>query len=588
GQLVLIQENKKGVKRDIFISLQDIESTFAQFPDLKEKTNLGSVWVADAQEINPLYLVDADGSVLAERRDLLIASNDGSQLIAGACNDQMSCYDPDLGYSARSFFPSLQNNSGQKTSNLKNYYPLADSPQISAIPLWQRKFAQFKKAEDYHSCLQKFLELGNSERDFTTESFLQKLKISEASQTSYLQQINSGRIKCSEMGLPISDPIKYQFANVAHVVWPTSQGAKFYSPGKYDFWVSKTEIMRKIPQAILNLSMGTFTSQIAQNMMVYSPLKNPQFSVSLAMSDQIKQAWASVNQSDFQLGFPTTKTELINNVYTQKFINGLSVYYNAGKQFISEHTYSLGLTYQLIDNQIFNVSDWALKKNQIDLNQIANNSFTEGRIMGDKIDNVVTVTVVAASIVALIAHVGPATVGAGIAFSAKALYKKAPAICAAVLKNGKKILGKCEVKVSSLNSLSTFIKNKGTYFTKVGFKAVVPSKIYQDTKLLNSLLESGERLDRNYFTQAGRAFQKHFNRTDDILSKTKFEGRTATDYNKIGQETLKNILNDKTSITKTYEHGGFDIFSKAGEGVGARFFSNGLFKTFVNPKELWK
>ena len=97
----------------------------------------------------------------------------------------------------------------------------------------------------------------------------------------------------------------------------------------------------------------------------------------------------------------------------------------------------------------------------------------------------------------------------------------------------------------------------------------------------DSMSQSGENLDRNGFTRAGRAFQKHWFRGG-------FNSPTAAGYagdtqapsvlNPLGQNALDDILTNPRTAVQQYG----DITDMKLPWGGARF-ANGVFDTFLTP-----
>jgi hypothetical protein len=97
----------------------------------------------------------------------------------------------------------------------------------------------------------------------------------------------------------------------------------------------------------------------------------------------------------------------------------------------------------------------------------------------------------------------------------------------------------------------------------------------------DSMSESGQNLDRNGFTRAGRAFQKHFFRGGfDSPSAAGFSGGTqaADVMNSLGQDTLDDILTNPQTATQEYG----DVMDMKLPWGGARFI-NGIFDGFLTP-----
>jgi hypothetical protein len=94
---------------------------------------------------------------------------------------------------------------------------------------------------------------------------------------------------------------------------------------------------------------------------------------------------------------------------------------------------------------------------------------------------------------------------------------------------------------------------------------------------IERLLRAGQQVDRNGLTKAGRALQKHGDRTGSVFPKS--SGSSAS-RNAQGQRILEDILKSKSRRTKPNRFGGQDIIDDA-TGRGARFDSNGDFIGFI-------
>jgi RHS repeat-associated protein len=104
---------------------------------------------------------------------------------------------------------------------------------------------------------------------------------------------------------------------------------------------------------------------------------------------------------------------------------------------------------------------------------------------------------------------------------------------------------------------------------------------------LDAASASGTRADRNFFTQAGRALQKHLNRVGTGSRWPPVSPQTAGQYNAIGQDMLDEILTNPNSVANLdfgRINGVFqdtlDVFLP--DGRGARFDLNGIFSGFLD------
>jgi RHS repeat-associated protein len=96
---------------------------------------------------------------------------------------------------------------------------------------------------------------------------------------------------------------------------------------------------------------------------------------------------------------------------------------------------------------------------------------------------------------------------------------------------------------------------------------------------IDDFLRAGQRADRNGLTKAGRALQKHGDRSASAFPKSM--GNPAA-RNAQGQQILEGILNSGQKSTRANRFGGQDIFD-AITGRGARFDGNGNFIGFLEP-----
>ena len=101
---------------------------------------------------------------------------------------------------------------------------------------------------------------------------------------------------------------------------------------------------------------------------------------------------------------------------------------------------------------------------------------------------------------------------------------------------------------------------------------------------LDNLSESGRLIDpadsAGQLTRAGRALQKHGNRSGTAFPRTQ---GNPSQINQSGQEVLDDILTSPGSITRSGNRfGGDDII--APDGRGARFDADGVFRGFLEPR----
>ncbi|HPO05475.1 MAG TPA: hypothetical protein PLQ36_00005, partial [Candidatus Gracilibacteria bacterium] len=392
GQLLMIQETKQKTTRHIMIAYRKLGEVLAQFPELKPIFESGSVWVADPQDFDPIYLVDADGTVLSEQIKLKrVAQNIlSSRLVASTCGKDMSCFDDSVStIDYTQYFKLKSRQTPSQRSSFETPTTNLDTATTSQIPAWGDLQKKFQNPQDYQQCLQKFLELGNKEVDFTTELLLQKLKISKTSRESFITQINQGKAKCPEVGLPISDPIKMQFGKTQHVFWPSSQGVKFYSAGKYNFWISKTAIAKKMgvseTKIKLDQDLGTYISPNDQGKLVYSPKLTPQSSAVYQLNDETWFAWLKSKFNRVNLGFPISALVNVGQIKIQKFCSDINLNLDSTQKAIIDNTfYWGGVSYQVIDDALYNTISLSAKLNGINIDEIPNWDFQKGRQTGNQ------------------------------------------------------------------------------------------------------------------------------------------------------------------------------------------------------------
>jgi len=92
-------------------------------------------------------------------------------------------------------------------------------------------------------------------------------------------------------------------------------------------------------------------------------------------------------------------------------------------------------------------------------------------------------------------------------------------------------------------------------------------------------LKAGQQLDRNGLTKAGRALQKHGDRSGSVFPKS--TGNAAA-RNQQGQDILEGILKSGNQTSKPNRFGGKDIFDN-NTGRGVRFDSDRNMKGFLEP-----
>jgi hypothetical protein len=96
----------------------------------------------------------------------------------------------------------------------------------------------------------------------------------------------------------------------------------------------------------------------------------------------------------------------------------------------------------------------------------------------------------------------------------------------------------------------------------------------------DSMSESGQQPDRNGFTRAGRALQKHLNRLSDSFDSpyaSSGGSQVAGELNEAGQNTLDEILTNPQTAVQSYG----DITDMRLPWGGARFIE-GNFNGFLN------
>ncbi|MEM8925638.1 MAG: polymorphic toxin-type HINT domain-containing protein, partial [Actinomycetota bacterium] len=115
-----------------------------------------------------------------------------------------------------------------------------------------------------------------------------------------------------------------------------------------------------------------------------------------------------------------------------------------------------------------------------------------------------------------------------------------------------------------------------TFFVRVADGAVLVHNACLD---LDALSAAGQVADRNGFTAAGRAAQKHGNRGGSFpLSPDK----TARGYNDFGQDLLDDLLTAPHSAVQRYHHASYgQVVEVWGPNYGARFGPNNEFIGFL-------
>jgi tetratricopeptide (TPR) repeat protein len=125
--------------------------------------------------------------------------------------------------------------------------------------------------------------------------------------------------------------------------------------------------------------------------------------------------------------------------------------------------------------------------------------------------------------------------------------------------------------------LSTMVMDKPL----AGWLLTPPLEIDAATRSL--IVRTGLEVDPTdngrQYTRAGRALQKHANRSGSVFVKA--EG-APDQWNQMGQKVLEEIVTSNTSQIKTGNRfGGIDIVAQ--DGRGARFDGKGTFKGFLEP-----
>ena len=97
--------------------------------------------------------------------------------------------------------------------------------------------------------------------------------------------------------------------------------------------------------------------------------------------------------------------------------------------------------------------------------------------------------------------------------------------------------------------------------------------------LRRSFSRAASQLDRNGLTKAGRALQKHSSRRGSAY---RTSATKASDLNRAGQSIVDDIINNPGSTIKRAHHGGTDVVSPDGRGIG--YNPDGTFRGFLEPK----
>jgi len=107
----------------------------------------------------------------------------------------------------------------------------------------------------------------------------------------------------------------------------------------------------------------------------------------------------------------------------------------------------------------------------------------------------------------------------------------------------------------------------------------LPGEKAQDDRLPEPNVESGKRLDREGYTQAGRSGQKHGDRKEQNFPKPK---GNIKEINEHGQRQLEEIVHYPKAEKFKNKKGGVDIHLP--DGRGARFNRDGAFENFLGPR----
>ena len=99
-------------------------------------------------------------------------------------------------------------------------------------------------------------------------------------------------------------------------------------------------------------------------------------------------------------------------------------------------------------------------------------------------------------------------------------------------------------------------------------------------RTLDELSNAARAADRNDLTKAGRALQKHSDRTG-----TAFEAssKKASDLNRQGRDVVDDILTNPGSVRRPNSLGGEDVVAPGGRGV--RYNPDGSFRGFLEPRK---
>lgn len=119
---------------------------------------------------------------------------------------------------------------------------------------------------------------------------------------------------------------------------------------------------------------------------------------------------------------------------------------------------------------------------------------------------------------------------------------------------------------------------KGNALGKIGKFGIKEEVIIARGSHLDLLSKSGQVLDRNGLTRAGRALDKHGGRPGSIFPKAT---GNSVNKNMQGQYHLDDILTHPQGSSKSNRFGGLDYYKP--DGSGARFYNDGTFRGFLEP-----
>jgi RHS repeat-associated protein len=103
--------------------------------------------------------------------------------------------------------------------------------------------------------------------------------------------------------------------------------------------------------------------------------------------------------------------------------------------------------------------------------------------------------------------------------------------------------------------------------------------VFSKVRQIQKFSKAGEVLDRNGLTKAGRALQKHGDRSGSVFPKSTGNPSSRSSQ---GQDILNDILKSNNKSTSNNRFGGKDIFDQ-NTGRGARYNGNGEFMGFLEP-----